>query len=1136
MNKASIFCASLCIILTALPSTAQTASPLTGPTADKEEQNVIELSPFIVTSNQDTGYEATSTLAGTRLNTPVKDLGAAISIYTKDFLTDLGATNAAELLVFATGMEAAGPGGNFSGATNDINSSQVLGDTIRSDPQQGVRTRGLAAPNFTRGFYSTDIAFDSYNTETVTVNRGPNAILFGVGSPAGVVDTGLARPNLRRDATKLELRYGNNGSLRQVVNLNRVLLRDQIALRLSALNDREEFNQRPAFEQKKRLYGAVTYEPFKSTALRANFETGKTRANRPITVLPFNSISTSWLSAGRPGYDWTYYDDPGRNPNAAAQVSGSVFEGSLIGQQQLFDQVMQFYSSGAATAPSYALRTETRTTTGNAANAIKAQLYHPQVNRDMANDSIRFLGTVNVAELQGTYWAGDRVLAGQLPGFAPAGIKLQGFTDFSAFDFRNRMIDETSIQGDSFHTFNIAFEQRAWRDRIGVEIAYDEQRTDRRTKNSAFSSGNANHVRVDVNQFLPTGDPNPNYGRPFVNIYSQANWRNNLTDRETMRATAYLKLDGKDLRVPWGAWLGRHTLTGLYEDTTAQTINYTHRLAVDGEAARDLSPNVNVFARRPGVIVYLGPSLIGNERPLQLEPIRIPVIEAGPTISTRYFVRPADATSLGSFVDAPTSLVEINNGGSAQRDLIRSQAILLQSYWLRDHFLTLVGWRRDANYFLRQNLNYVANPNDPNDPGKVHYSFEDLSLPSTPPRNVVAQKWTYSSVLRWPKQLIHLPGGTNLSIFYNRSSNFTPSSGRVNAFNERLASPSGRTTEIGFNITLFSGKLHLRVNRAETNIIGQSFTPAVYNTAINNAILQAADNWGVEANTNPHLAAMRNADIELLFSPLPANFRQLYNWQIVGAAPNLSAAGRLTALSGAGDTTDFTAKATEYELVFNPTNNWRILMNIARQETIQTNSLPFLKRLIGLMTPVWNQLRDRPRNNYPLGWQPGDQLTGVYTFGQYLDTNVLVPFATAIATEGSASAEQRKWRANVVTNYTFRHAPLFAAWLKGFGLGVGARWQDKLGIGYPTTRNANGSVLLDFANPFYAPANLNVDAWVSYERKLYNNRISWKMQLNARNLSGTSDPIPIGVQPWGEPSTVRLAPERRWYLTNTFSF
>lgn len=55
-------------------------------------------------------------------------------------------------------------------------------------------------------------------------------------------------------------------------------------------------------------------------------------------------------------------------------------------------------------------------------------------------------------------------------------------------------------------------------------------------------------------------------------------------------------------------------------------------------------------------------------------------------------------------------------------------------------------------------------------------------------------------------------------------------------------------------------------------------------------------------------------------------------------------------------------------------------------------------------------------------------------------------------------------------------------------------------------------------------------------RPIWNNRIKWKVQLNARNLISDDSVIPIGVQPWGEPFTVRIPPEKRWYLTNTFTF
>ena len=586
----------------ALSAQTATLSPTPPPSSAARPNDVLVLSPFVVNAEQDTGYQATSTLAGTRLNTPVKDIGASISIYTKDFLNDIGATNASDLLIYATGMEAAGAGGNFSGATSDINSAQVVGDGPRVNPQSGSRTRGLQAPNFTRGFYTTDIDTDSYNVESVTVSRGPNAILFGVGSPAGVVESSLLRPNLNQSKHKVEVRVGDNSSLRNTVDFNRVLIPKKLAFRIAALHEEERFNQRPAFEKKERVYGALAYEPFRSTAVRLNFETGNSQANRPITVLPFNSISSFWDAAGRLGYDWRFYDDPALNPNARTQVAGTIFEGPLIGQNQFFDLLAVIYGSASATTPDFAFRPVLRTTTGNAANAVRAGTINSLVNRDTGNDSIRFLLTRNVFELPGTFWTAANVPPGQLPGFAPAGIKQQGFTNYDAFDFQNQMIDETSRQSSSFHAFNIAFEQRAWEDRIGIELAYDTQRSDRHSKNSFFSTGNANHIRIDTTVTLPNGQPNPNLGRPFA-IFGQSAWNNNFSERETKRATAFLKYDFSDGKSSWGKWLGRHTVTGLYEEHAAEILGYQVKLATDGAAALDISPDINAFGRRPIVAV-----------------------------------------------------------------------------------------------------------------------------------------------------------------------------------------------------------------------------------------------------------------------------------------------------------------------------------------------------------------------------------------------------------------------------------------------------------------------------------------------------------------------------------------------------
>jgi hypothetical protein len=181
-------------------------------------------------------------------------------------------------------------------------------------------------------------------------------------------------------------------------------------------------------------------------------------------------------------------------------------------------------------------------------------------------------------------------------------------------------------------------------------------------------------------------------------------------------------------------------------------------------------------------------------------------------------------------------------------------------------------------------------------------------------------------------------------------------------------------------------------------------------------------------------------------------------------------------------------------------------------------------------------MRNIPVSGYTLGNGPASPLGTVQTYGTYLDSQVFVPFATALATEGSVSAEQRRWRFNFVTHYAFKRGMVFGRSLKGWSLGGAVRWQDRLGIGYPTTRNVDGSVSLDLQHPWYAPAETNVDFFTAYERRILGDRIGWKLQLNVRNLIARDTLIPVTEQPWGEPAVVRLPPERRWFLTNTFSF
>ncbi|RME67389.1 MAG: TonB-dependent receptor, partial [Verrucomicrobia bacterium] len=254
------------------------------PSGDSEEEgdDLIQLSPFVVTEDESVGYAATSTLAGTRIKTELKDLGAAISVVTPEFMEDTGATNVEELFAYTTNTEVGGLQGNFSAADLGANSQRYNLDEQRREPQSGTRIRGLSRPNFTRDYFSTSIPIDAYNTGQITMNRGANSLLFGLGSAAGVVNAGLRRTVLSKNSGQVGFRFDQEGSYRAWVDYNQMIIPKRVAVRVDALAKEDVYKQDPAFDREKRAYiamDAILLENensriFGPTTLRASYEIG----------------------------------------------------------------------------------------------------------------------------------------------------------------------------------------------------------------------------------------------------------------------------------------------------------------------------------------------------------------------------------------------------------------------------------------------------------------------------------------------------------------------------------------------------------------------------------------------------------------------------------------------------------------------------------------------------------------------------------------------------------------------------------------------------------------------------------------------------------------------------------------------
>ena len=271
------------------------ATPVFG---QEDEEEIFILDPFEVTPSETEGYVATTTLGGTRINTQLRDVGSAISVYTEQFLEDIGATDTESLLVYTTNTEVGSIQGNFAGGQD--------GTTVSSNfdqPHTNTRVRGLAAADNARNYFISDLPWDGYNVDRVEMQRGPNAILFGLGSPAGIINTTTKKAQFNNFG-EVELRLSSFGSVRGTVDINHVLIEDELSIRVALLDDDENYQQNPAFEEDSRIYVHVRYEPkflntdTMSTSFQAHYEDGEINANRPRNV-PVGDNITAWF---RPVY------------------------------------------------------------------------------------------------------------------------------------------------------------------------------------------------------------------------------------------------------------------------------------------------------------------------------------------------------------------------------------------------------------------------------------------------------------------------------------------------------------------------------------------------------------------------------------------------------------------------------------------------------------------------------------------------------------------------------------------------------------------------------------------------------------------------------------------------------------------
>lgn len=252
---------------------------------EPDSDEVYELSPFQVDGSRDRGYLAGSTLAGTRLNSSLSDLAAAISPFTKEFINDIGADSIEQLLEYSNNTVRLDD-------TEIANSNQIMALEFQ------FNIRGLPASR-SRNYFAWDvISMDNFNIERVDQSRGPNSILFGVGSAGGMINTSTKQAHFS-EINEVQVMFGTNSQLRSSVDFNRVLIEDKLAIRFNAMWDKDESWRLWEFKDQERFHLTTTWKVADNTIVRGEIESGNVLENLGHGFLGDDHVS-QWIDAGMP--------------------------------------------------------------------------------------------------------------------------------------------------------------------------------------------------------------------------------------------------------------------------------------------------------------------------------------------------------------------------------------------------------------------------------------------------------------------------------------------------------------------------------------------------------------------------------------------------------------------------------------------------------------------------------------------------------------------------------------------------------------------------------------------------------------------------------------------------------------------
>ncbi|NDV61020.1 hypothetical protein G0Q06_01000 [Puniceicoccales bacterium CK1056] len=917
---------------------------------EEGEEDIFELSPFVV-STQETGWYATETLSGSRLRTKFDDVASQVEVLTMEFMDDFGVNSIEEASIYSLNAE---------------NSEEYLAtDDGRQSLSGSLRIRGISNATRGREFFAAYMKPDNYNLERVTLSSGPNAILFGTGSPGGVVNTTIARARFD-DSFQFKVQFDSWNSKRYQFMANREIIEDVLAVKVAAVYDDRQFELKPSGEISRRFYGTAMYKPFKKTSISFHIEDVEIESRRPVRNLPYDRVSV-WANAGDLG---SVYPNEYIFPNDTAWITGGtgIADGNVFSQHDARPTLL--------IGP-------------NPAGVPSVQSYNNTVVPGLRTN----YGGVND------------------PLVDPVNVDNRGttFVDGSYYPTTLNQLYYNESERDHNKVYNIFLNQEIL-ENLYLEAAW--QREDYGDSLGTWMTFNSStQLTVDPNQFLPDGvTPNPYVGELYFE--GDGKYERGERDRDEYRLALSYDFDFKDhfdnviLRN-----LGRHRLAGLYNNRQSESINqeYKPRIVPKFNEATGLYydpqiPNFPYFdAARP---------LIDSVDPLNLSQgtDRTFHVRNYVTLNGNYsIIQPPFDLLNGqpiSFLDAngeewildPENAAVGTNGERLTtgrntvgvKDKITTAQFAYTGYFFDDRLVYTFGYREDE----LESADEIA----------PEWTWLNRETGTTQSGGFIAHRSLYgyekfgsedtdrdSGITRYHGVVLHpfrgwrwkLPLGADLSLHYSKSDTFQANTPRVDANGITVPGEQGEGEDYGFSLSLFKNKFSMRFNRFKVtsspsigafNGIRGRIRPTVRNLLYGFGAADPNGDGTPAFQDYEEFTTLLFPDWPFLDDP-SADARKIYPFW---ASDNFNTGDFGNELDPYTTIASAEATGTEITIRVSPIDNLDIRFTYTEQEVIQTDIAGNWMRFIDKFTAFMD---NSPNTLFVEGYNPADNQA------QYTDPN-----------------------------------------------------------------------------------------------------------------------------------------------------